>query len=135
MNKIKLPNVTGYLFIGLIAGPSILNLIKTETLETLNFIPDLTLGFIAFSIGAEFRLSFLKKIGKAPLIIGLTEALGAVLLVDLALILSGEDVSFAIVLGAIAAATAPAATLMVIRQYQAKGPLTDTVLPVVAIDD
>lgn len=132
---IKLPNVTGYLIIGLIAGPYCLGLIPEKTVESLGIIPTVALGFIAFSIGAQFKLSFLKKVGKAPIVIAITESLGAVVVVDIALVLTGNDLPFALCLGAIAAATAPAATLMVVKQYKAKGELTDTLLAVVAIDD
>ena len=95
----------------------------------------MALGFIAFSIGAEFKLSYLKKVGKSPVIIAFLEAIMAVLFVDVILIVTGHDIPFSLVLGAIAAATAPAATLMVVKQYKAKGPVTETLLPVVAIDD
>ena len=135
MKIIKMPNVTGYLIVGLLAGPYCLNILSIEIIEKFSIISEVALGFIAFSIGAEFKLSYLKKVGKAPLIIAFTEAFGATLLVDLVLIIAGYDISFALVLGAIAAATAPAATLMVVRQYKAKGPVTNTLLPVVAIDD
>ncbi|HKL80680.1 MAG TPA: cation:proton antiporter [Mobilitalea sp.] len=135
MKIIHLPNVTGYLIIGLIAGPYCLNLLSIEVIERFSIIPEIALGLIAFSIGAEFKLSYMKKIGKSPVIIATTAALGAVLLVDFILIITGNDVSFSLLLGAIAAATAPAATLMVVRQYKAKGPVTNTLLPVVAIDD
>lgn len=135
MKKIKLPNVTGYLIVGLIAGPYCLKLIPAGTIEELSVIPEVALGFIAFSIGAEFKLSYLKKVGKTPVIIAILEALGAVLVVDIALIATGNDVAFSLCLGAIAAATAPAATLMVVKQYKAKGPVTETLLPVVALDD
>ena len=135
MEKIKFPNVTGYIIIGLIAGPYCLKILTLEAIEQLSIIPDIALGFIAFSIGAEFKMSYLKKVGKSPVIIAVTEAVGAVLAVDFILIITGNDTDFSLVLGAIAAATAPAATLMVVRQYKAKGPVTDTLLPVVAIDD
>lgn len=135
MKKIKLPNVTGYLLIGLITGPYCLKLLSLEVINQFSIIPEIALGFIAFSIGAEFKLSYLKKVGKAPIIIAFTEAVGAVLIVDFILIITGNDLAFSLVLGAIAAATAPAATLMVVRQYKAKGPVTNTLLPVVAIDD
>ena len=130
-----MPNVTGYLLIGLLAGPYCLNIMPEEIMHTLSFIPTVALGFIALSIGAEFKLSYLKKVGKAPVIIAIMEGLFAILVVDAALILTGHDVRFSLVLGAIASATAPAATLMVVRQYNAKGPVTSTLLPVVAIDD
>ncbi|MBO4414745.1 MAG: cation:proton antiporter [Lachnospiraceae bacterium] len=132
---IKLPNVTGYLIVGLIAGPYCLGLIPEGTVEALGIIPTVALGFIAFSIGAQFKLSFLKKVGKTPIVIAICESLGAVIVVDIALVLTGSDLPFALCLGAIAAATAPAATLMVVKQYKARGELTDTLLAVVAIDD
>ena len=135
MKLIKLPNVTGYLVVGLIAGPYCLNLIPADTVDALSIIPEVALGFIAFSIGAEFRLSYLKKVGKAPIVIAITESLGAVIVVDLVLILTGHDIPFSLCLGAIAAATAPAATLMVVKQYKARGEVTDTLLAVVALDD
>ncbi len=135
MKLVKMPNVTGYLVIGLIVGPYCLNLIPEGTVECLSIIPEVALGFIAFSIGAEFRFSYLKKVGKAPIIIAILESVGAVLVVDVALIITGNDIPFSLCLGAIAAATAPAATLMVVKQYKAKGPVTETLLPVVALDD
>jgi len=135
MEKIKFPNVTGYIIIGLIAGPYCLKILSLESVESFSIISDIALGLIAFSIGSEFKLSFLKIVGKSPIIIAFFEAVCAVLVLDAVLILTGNDVSFSLVLGAIAAATAPAATLMVVRQYNAKGPVTNTLLPVVAIDD
>ena len=135
MEKVKFPNVTGYIIIGLIAGPYCLKILSLESVENFSIISDIALGLIAFSIGSEFKLSFLKIVGKSPIIIAFFEAVCAVLVLDAVLILTGNDVSFSIVLGAIAAATAPAATLMVVRQYNAKGPVTNTLLPVVAIDD
>ena len=135
MKKLHLPNVTGYLIIGLIAGPYCLKILSIEVIEQFLIIPEIALGFIAFSIGSEFKLSYLTRVGKSPVIIAIAEAFGAVLIVDFVLIITGHDVAFSLVLGAIAAATAPAATLMVIRQYKAEGPVTNTLLPVVAIDD
>ena len=135
IKMVHLPNVTGYLIMGLLAGPSFLNIISLETIGNFSIVPEVALGFIAFSIGAEFKLDYFKKIGRSPIIIAILEALGATLFVVVALIAAGFDVSFSLLLGAIASATAPAATLMVIRQYKAKGPVTDTLLPVVAIDD
>ncbi len=132
---VKLPNVTGYLIIGLLAGPSCLNLFPKDVISSFSLIPEAALAFIAFSIGAEFRLDYLKKIGKAPVIIAFCEAFGGVFFVLGALLLIGQDFSFSLVLSSIAAATAPAATLMVVKQYRAKGPVTSTLLPVVAIDD
>lgn len=135
MKLIKLPNVTGYIIFGLIIGPYVLKILPENVVSDMSVISDVALGFIAFSIGSEFKLSYLKKIGKSPVVIAICEGFGAVLAVDLCLVLAGCDIKFALVLGAIASATAPAATIMVVKQYKAKGPVTDTLLPVVAIDD
>ncbi|MBP5159065.1 MAG: cation:proton antiporter, partial [Lachnospiraceae bacterium] len=92
MKLLRLPNVTGYIIFGLIAGPSVLNIIPGNIVDQLSFIPDVALGFIAFSIGSEFKLSYLKKVGKSPIVIAFTESAGAVLVVDLILIAVGQDV-------------------------------------------
>ena len=131
----KLPNVTGYLIGGLLIGPSVLNLVTEGQLESLSFVSSIALGFIAFSIGGEFKMSYFKRVGLTPIIIAIFESLMAVFMVTGTLILFGFDKAFSIVLGAIAAATAPAATIMVIKQYKAKGSLTETLLSVVALDD
>ncbi|MDD6204952.1 MAG: cation:proton antiporter [Firmicutes bacterium] len=130
---VRLPNVTGYLVAGLVLG--VTGIIPKDTLSGFDIISDVALGFIAFSIGGEFKLSYLKKVGAAPIIIMLLEAFAAVLAVTGALLAFGFDTPLAIMLGAIAAATAPAATLMVVRQYKADGPVTRMLLPVVAMDD
>ena len=144
-----LPSVTAYLVAGVLIGPFCLGRIGIEGLgfttmaevERLSLISDVALGFIAFSIGNEFRLSQLRQTGRQATVIGIVQALCATVLVDLALLgfhlLFPQllDVEQAITLGAIATATAPAATLMVVRQYKAKGPLTDLLLPIVALDD
>lgn len=130
---VRLPNVTGYLVAGLVLG--VTGIIPKDTLSGFDIISDVALGFIAFSIGGEFKLSYLKKVGAAPIIIMLLEAFAAVLAVTGALLAFGFDAPLAIMLGAIAAATAPAATLMVVRQYKADGPVTRMLLPVVAMDD
>lgn len=132
---LKLPSVTGYLIGGLLIGPSVLNVISMETIATMKVFSEIALGFIAFSIGSEFKISYFKKVGMTPVVIAFLEAFVAVFMVSGALILIGQDVSFSIMLGAIAAATAPAATIMVIKQYRAKGPVSSTLLSVVAIDD
>ena len=145
----KLPAVTAYLVAGIVVGPyalgalgvSGLGFVNMEDVESYSLICDVALGFIAFSIGNEFRLAQLKKIGRQATVIGIVQAVVATLLVDAALIgfhfLAPDVLSIpaAITLGAIASATAPAATLMVVKQYKAKGPLTDILLPVVALDD
>lgn len=147
--KLGLPAVTGYLVAGLLIGPFVLGRLgvdglgftSMESVEGLGIISDVALGFIAFAIGNEFRLSQLKQIGKQATVIAIFQAIVAALLVDGALIglhfLMPDKLSLAtaITLGAIATATAPAATLMVINQYKAKGKLTDILLPIVALDD
>ncbi len=149
---VNLPAVTAYLIAGILIGPYCLgalgNLVgaplgftTTEHVELFDLFGKVALGFIAFSIGNEFRLSQLKKIGKQATIVGIFQAVITTLLVDAALIglhfLMGDKfpLEAAIILGAIASATAPAATLMVVKQYKAKGPVTDILLPVVALDD
>ena len=141
MKLIGLPNVTGYLIVGLVIGPHALGIIKTDTYESIKIISTVALGFIGFSIGEEFKLSSIKQIGKSTVAITFFQALAATLFVDAALIAihfiapNVISISEAIIFGAIATATAPAATLMVVRQYKAKGVVTDTLLPVVALDD
>lgn len=135
VKKLKLPNVTGYLVIGLLAGPYGLGILSQEVVAGFSIVSEMALGFIAFSIGAEFKLKYLKKVGKAPIIIAIFESVTAVLLVDIILLLLGYDLTLALCVGAIASATAAASTLMVVKQYKASGPVTSTLLPVVAIDD
>ena len=144
-----LPDVTAYLIAGVLIGPSLIGRLNIpglgfssyDLLGELSLINDVALGFIAFSIGNEFRLSQLRETGKQALVIGILQAVVTALCVDLALLVfhllrpDVLSVPAAITLGAIAAATAPAATLMVVRQYKAKGPLTDLLLPIVALDD
>ena len=145
-----LPSVTSYLVAGILIGPYCIGRLgiegigftTMESVKAFELFSQVALGFIAFAIGNEFRLSQLKKIGGKATFIGIVQALVATLLVDAALIglhfVLGEEklpLSMAITLGAVAAATAPAATLMVVRQYKAKGKLTDLLLPIVAIDD
>ncbi|MCM1043863.1 MAG: cation:proton antiporter [Corallococcus sp.] len=134
MKLIGLPNVTGYLIVGLIIGPHCLKLINEGVYSSLKVISSIALGFIAFSIGVEFKISHIKEIGKSAIVITLFQALTATLFVDLILLLVVKSYE-ALILGAIATATAPAATLMVVRQYKAKGIVTGTLLPVVALDD
>lgn len=160
----KLPAVTAYLIAGIIVGPYLLGAIDLSSLKmgfdhigfspadfgltgnsvkssALELLGSVALGFIAFAIGNEFRVNDLKAIGKQAFVIGILQAIAATVLVDIALIglhfLMPNVLSIpnAIILGAIASATAPAATLMVVRQYKAKGKLTDLLLPIVALDD
>lgn len=135
VKMIRLPNVTGYLIAGLLIGPYVLKLVPLDLVTGLELVSEIALAFIAFSIGSEFKLSYLKKVGIVPIVIAIFEALTATVVVSAALIAFGFDTEIALLLGAIASATAPAATIMVVRQYKAKGPVTDTLLSVVALDD
>lgn len=135
VKKINLPNVTGYLLAGLIAGPYVLNLIPSDAVEQMGIITNVALGFIAFSIGGSFKFSDIKAIGGKVLVITFFEACTASLFVTLALVIFRFPMPVALALGAIAAATAPATTLLVARQYHADGPVTRMLLPVVAMDD
>ena len=150
----KLPNVTGYIVTGIIMGPFVFGLLFNnftydgikesiiyQHVNTINWVSTVALGFIAFSIGTSFKKATIKALGKRVLIITALEALGATLLVLIVLLIlhfifpQYISIELVLTLAAIASATAPAATLMVIKQYQARGPLVDTLLPVVALDD
>ena len=145
----KLPAVTAYLIAGVLIGPYCMGALgieglgfnSMESMEHLAAVSQVALGFIAFSIGSEFRLEDLKHTGRQAFVIGIFQALTATLFVDLALVaihmMMPDKLTLAqtLTLGAIATATAPAATLMVVRQYKAKGPLTSLLLPIVALDD
>lgn len=154
--KLKLPNVSGYLVLGLLLGPSLglifkdfKGVITVEDNTALEFISELALAFIAFSIGSEFALKNIKKLGKEIFTLTTLEVVGAVLVVFLALFFlpkpdviqtgyhpfAKENIAFGMILASMSAATAPAATIMVIRQYRAYGPVTKTILPVTALDD
>ncbi len=158
MRVLKLPNVTGYIVTGIIMGPFVFGLLFNsfdnvkagiiygfinghDGVGGINWVSTVALGFIAFSIGTSFKRATIKALGKRVLVITILEALGASLLVIIALMVAHfvfpEQVSWqmVLVLSAIASATAPAATLMVIKQYNARGPLVNTLLPVVALDD
>jgi Kef-type K+ transport system membrane component KefB len=144
---VNLPAVTAYLIAGILIGPSVigalgiegLGFVSKDNVDSFAILSDVALGFIAFSIGNEFRVEDLKHIGKQATVIGIFQSVFTSIIVDIVLIglALTEIISIpvAIVLGAIASATAPAATLMVVRQYKAKGPLTDILLPIVALDD
>ena len=146
--KVQLPAVSAYLIAGVLIGPFMLGAlgipgigITENQIEGFSSISDLALGFIAFSMGNEFRLAQLKKIGKQATIIGVFQALFTTVVVDMVLIalhfIIPDKLSLpaTIILASVATATAPAATLMVVKQYKAKGPVTDVLLPVVALDD
>lgn len=154
--KLKLPNVSGYLVLGLILGPSLGLIFKgyggfitSEDQEIFSFISQIALAFIAFSIGSEFSVRNIKKMGKEIFVLTTLEVVGTVVMVFLFVffspkpnvvingynIFSNNNLAFSLILASMAAATAPAATLMVIRQYRAYGPVTKAILPITALDD
>ncbi len=157
LKHLKLPDVTAYLIAGVLIGTYCIGRFvlggfsfgfnrDVAPVGAFTIISDIALGFIAFDIGNEFRLSDLKHTGRRATVIGIIQAVVATVVVDIALVglhflliaVTGADylpLPACIILGAIASATAPAATLMVVRQYKAKGPLTDLLLPIVALDD
>ena len=149
VKRLHLPDVTAYLVAGVLIGPCCIGALHIpgigfasyDQLENIGLICDVALGFIAFSIGNEFRMEELKHIGRQATVIAIFQALAATSFVDVGLLVlhlflgDALPVSTCIVLGAIATATAPAATVMVINQYKAKGPLTSILLPIVALDD
>ena len=132
---VKLPNVTAYLIAGVLMGPCVLKLVPEDQLNNFSIITEAALGFIAFSIGDQFKLDSLKAIGKPALIITAFESIFAVVFVMSITLLLGFDPIVCVMLGALAASTAPAATLLIVRQYKTSGPLTNMLLPVVAADD
>ncbi len=144
--KLKFPRVTGYIVIGVLLSPSLLNIIHAETVGNLDIITDITLGFIAYLIGGSLRIESLRGLGKSITWITLFQSLGAWFLVALFLAILGHLVipgqtfwqfyfPIALIIGAISCATAPAATMAIISEYKARGPLTTTLLAVVALDD
>lgn len=144
VKQFKLPNVTGYILMGLLAGivcglQPVKHLlgqdIAAEMVSKFDVVKDLATGFIAFSIGSEFDFKYIKKLGKAPIVIACLESIGAVIFVAIGIYLVTGNIQLALIMGAIAAATDPAATILVAKQYHAKGPVTQTLIPVVAIDD
>ncbi len=146
MKPLGLPNVTGFLLAGVLIGPFLLGRLLPDfflngtDVKSFSLVTEIALGFIAFSIGTSFKKETLKTAGKRIVILTIFEGLGALIVTMLALLLTyflipGIPLPVVITLGAVATATAPAATLMVVRQYKAHGPVTDTLLPVVALDD
>lgn len=134
--KLKLPNVTGYIIAGILIGPYCINIIPAKVVEGMSFLADIALAFIAFSTGEFFKMSTLKKNGGKNIVITIFEALLASIVVFLVMYFAlGLSLPFSIVLGALAAATAPASTMMTIRQTNSKGDFVDTLLQVVALDD
>nr|WP_204211327.1 cation:proton antiporter [Merdimmobilis hominis] len=134
--KLRLPNVTGYILSGVLIGPYVLDLIPGEIVEHMEFVTDVALAFIAFGVGRYFKLSTLRASGSKIVILTLFESLAAAVLVTASMALIFHlPMPFCLLLGAIGSATAPASTIMTIRQYQAKGEFVNTILQVVALDD
>lgn len=140
---LHIPSITGYLVGGMLLGPGLFaifnpsypGILSTNYIHQLRLIADIELAIIAFSIGAEFKFEYLKKLGPAPIIIAFLEAFFAVAFITIGLLMFGFPLYLALAFGSVGGATAPAATVMVIRQYKAKGPLTEMIYSVVAIDD
>lgn len=132
---LKLPAVTGYLVAGMIIGPSVASIVPARIVSSLGFIESLALAFIAFGIGKEFQWENLKRVGPGIATITVVQGLAAAFFVTVGLLILGQPPALALVLGAIATATAPAATILVMKEYRADGPVTRTLLQVVALDD
>ncbi|XMB66909.1 cation:proton antiporter [Mycoplasmatota bacterium zrk1] len=133
--KIKIPHITGYLVAGIVIGPSVLGLVSHESMEGLSIITNIALGFIAFGIGSEILFRNLKETGVQVVIITILQALFAVVFVLVAILVVGAPLWLALILGAIATATAPGPIMMLTKKYKAKGPVTSTMLPLVGLDD
>lgn len=135
LSYLKLPDVTGYLMAGIIIGPSVLGLIPRGVLPDFHILSSIALAFIAYNIGCEMDFKSIKDLGNNILIITAMQAVMTMVFVFAVFMIMGQGIAFSVVAAAIASATAPAATLMVIQQYKAKGPLVNTLIPVVALDD
>ena len=134
-NLVKLPGVTGYLIVGAILGQSLFNLLNPQFLDKTGFITDITLGFVGFIIGNQLALRKFRRIQKGIFIMLLAESFGAFLLVSITIFLLTRRIDLALLLGAIAPATAPAGTIAVLQEYRAKGRLTNTLLAIAGLDD
>jgi Kef-type K+ transport system membrane component KefB len=134
-HRFKIPKITGYMLSGLIFGPSILGIISESTLKDIYVINEIALGLILFAIGGEIELHHIKAMGKKVIFLAIGESMGAFVLVSLTAFFASGDLGLAVILGSISMATAPGVTLLVIREYQTRGPLTDTLLAVVAINN
>lgn len=134
-SKLKLPSVTGYIIIGIFLGPSFINILGLNLLNRMGIITDFALGVIAFVIGNELRLSILKKMGKIIITILFIESIATFILVTFGVYLLTRNIALSLILGALGVATAPAGTFAVLDEYKAKGPLTNTLLAIVSLDD
>jgi len=134
-NKLKFPAVIGYIIFGVVLGPSLLNVFSLDIIDRMGIISDFALGIVAFSIGNELRYGVLKKLGLGILTIILAESIGAFLVVGAGVYLLTGKIYIALIFAALAPASAPAGTWVVLREYKARGPLTNTILAVVGLDD
>jgi Kef-type K+ transport system membrane component KefB len=134
-NRLKFPGVVGYLLAGLIIGPSFLNILNPEMLDNLGIFNDITLAIVAFMIGSQMRINTLKEMGKGLITIIFSESFGAFLLVFMGVFLLTHKLYIALIFGAMAPASAPAGTAVVLQEYRAKGPLTNALYAVVGLDD
>ena len=135
-NTLNLPKVSGYILAGIFIGPCGLDMIPTDMISHMGFVSDLALAFIAFDVGKFFKKEIIMRTGSRIIVITLFETLMAGVLVTLfSRVVFGLDIEFALILGAIATATAPASTMMTINQYKAEGEFVDTLLQIVALDD
>ena len=134
-NRLKFPAVVGYLIVGLLLGPSVLGIFSYKVIDSVGIFSDLTLGLVAFMIGSEMRINILKKMGKGILSIILSESFGAFILVTIGVYLVTHKLYLALIFGAMAPASAPAGTAVVLQEYKAKGPVTNLLYAVVGLDD
>ncbi|MEG0908830.1 MAG: cation:proton antiporter [Bacilli bacterium] len=135
VKKIGFPEVTGYLIAGILIGPSVFQILNNNMIDKMDIFSNIALSFISFMIGAEFKWRYVKKLGIKPFIIASICSLLTLFLVTVSLLLFGCSYGFSLVMGAIASSTAPAAIMMIVKEYKAKGELTKVMLSVIAIDD
>ncbi len=135
VQRLGVPQVVGFILVGVLLGSSFLNIIPLSLVHDLNFIIEIALGLIGFDMGSHLRLSDLRRLGRTILAIVLSEGVGTFLLVTAGVYLLTRSLPLALIFGALASATAPAATVDVLAEYRAKGPLTTTLLAVVGLDD
>lgn len=135
LKKTKLPEVTGYILTGILIGPCLLKIVSFSDIDNLSLFSVVALAYISFLIGAEFKFKHVKKLGLRPFIIGFTTSLSTLAIVSIACILCGVNLPIALVLGAIAASTAPASIMMIVKEYKAKGEMTSNIISIIGIND
>jgi Kef-type K+ transport system membrane component KefB len=135
VRKVQLPSIIGYMVLGVILGPAVLNIYNESIIKQLSFITEIALGFVAFSIGSELRISSLRSLGSGIVYIILSESFAAFSLVAILIYILTKDLPLALIFGSMAPASAPAGTVAVIQEYKAKGNLTKALYAVVGFDD